>query len=100
MEVLRVSANSSPNSVAGAIASIMRDCGEVELQAVGAGATNQAVKAIAVACGYLLPVGIELVCVPTFATVSINGQDRTAIRFICMDMAGGFAVSGEKPPQL
>ncbi len=85
MEVLRVSANSSPNSVAGAIASVVRDCGEAEIQAVGAGATNQAVKAIAVARGYLSPLGIDLICIPTFANVIINDQERTAIKFICMN---------------
>lgn len=85
MEVLRVSANSAPNSVAGAIASVMRENGEVEIQAVGAGATNQAVKAIAVARGYLAPVGIDLVCIPTFANVLINDEERTAIKFVCTD---------------
>lgn len=71
--------------VAGAIASVVRENGEVELQSVGAGATNQAVKAIAIARGYLAPVGIELVCIPTFASVLINGLERTAIKFICMN---------------
>lgn len=85
MEILRVSANSAPNSVAGAIASVMREQGEVEIQAVGAGATNQAVKAIAIARGYLAPVGLDLVCIPTFATVIINDQERTAIKFVCTD---------------
>ena len=85
MEILRVSANSSPNSVAGAIASVMRENGEVEVQAVGAGACNQAVKSIAVARGYLAPVGIELVCIPEFATVIINEQERTALKLICCD---------------
>jgi stage V sporulation protein S len=55
----------------------------VEVQAVGAGATNQAVKAIAIARGYLAPVGIDLICVPAFANVSIDGEDRTAIKLIC-----------------
>lgn len=85
METLKVSANSTPNSVAGAIASVMREYGEVEIQAVGAGATNQAVKAIAIARGYLAPVGLDLVCIPAFSSVIINDQERTAIKFICMD---------------
>ncbi len=85
MEILRVSANSAPNSVAGAIASVMREFGQVEIQAVGAGATNQAVKAIAIARGYLAPIGIELVCIPAFATVVINDQERTAMKFLCME---------------
>lgn len=85
MEALKVSANSSPNSVAGAIASVMRDSGECEVQAVGAGATNQAVKAIAVARGYLAPMGIDLICIPVFSTVIINEEERTAMKFICAD---------------
>jgi stage V sporulation protein S len=83
MEVLKVSSHSTPNSVAGAIASVIRENTAVEVQAVGAGATNQAVKAIAIARGYLAPVGIDLICVPAFASVSIDGEDRTAIKLIC-----------------
>ena len=60
-----------------------KENGAVEVQAVGAGATNQAVKAIAVARGYLAPVGIDLVCIPTFANITIDGEDRTAIKLIC-----------------
>ena len=83
MEVLKVSARSYPNSVAGAIASVMREEGSVEVQAVGAGASNQAIKAIAVARGYLAPIGIDLICYPAFANVVIDGENRTAIRLIC-----------------
>ena len=83
MEVLKVSSRSAPNSVAGAIASVVRENGEVEVQAVGAGATNQAVKSIAIARGYLTPVGIDLVCIPTFASIEIDGETRTAIKLIC-----------------
>ena len=83
MEVLKVSSHSTPNSVAGAIASVIREHTEVEVQAVGAGATNQAVKAIAIARGYLAPVGVDLVCIPAFASVVIDGEDRTAIKLIC-----------------
>lgn len=68
MEVLKVSAKSVPNSVAGAIAGIVRDQSEVEVQAVGAGAANQAIKAVAIARGYLATSGIDLVCIPAFAT--------------------------------
>ncbi|EFC91853.1 MULTISPECIES: stage V sporulation protein S [Dethiosulfovibrio] len=81
MEVLKVSANSQPKSVAGAIAAVMRDSGMVECQAVGAGAVNQAVKSIAIARGYVAPNGIDLVCVPAFAKILIEGEERTAIRF-------------------
>jgi len=84
MEILKVSSRSTPNSVAGAIASVVRDKDEVEVQAVGAGATNQAVKAIAIARGYLAPVGIDLICIPAFANVLIDGEDRTAIKLICV----------------
>ncbi len=83
MEVLKVSSRSAPNSVAGAVASVVKENGAVEVQAVGAGAINQAVKAIAVARGYLAPVGIDLVCIPTFANITIDGEDRTAIKLIC-----------------
>ena len=82
MEVLKVSAKSVPNSVAGAIAGVIWDAGSVEVQAVGAGATNQAVKAIAIARGYLAPAGMDLVCVPTFGNIIINNEERTAIRLI------------------
>ena len=82
MEVLKVSAKSVPNSVAGAIAGVIRESGSVEVQAVGAGATNQAVKAIAIARGYLAPAGLDLVCVPTFGNIVINDEERTAIRLI------------------
>ena len=67
MEVLKVSSHSSPNSVAGAIA----------------GAANQAVKAIAIARGYLAPIGVDLICIPAFANIQIDGEDRTAIKLIC-----------------
>ncbi|MBE6848282.1 MAG: stage V sporulation protein S [Oscillospiraceae bacterium] len=83
MEVLKVSAHSIPTSVAGAIAGVVRDRNVVEIQAVGAGATNQAVKSIAVARGYLAPIGIDLVCIPAFASVVIDGEERTAIKLIC-----------------
>lgn len=83
MEILKVSARSVPNSVAGAIAGAVRENGCVEVQAVGAGAINQAVKAIAVARGFLAPSGVDLICVPAFGQVLINDEERTAMRFIC-----------------
>jgi len=83
MEVLKVSSHSLPNSVAGAIAGVVKDKSAVEVQAVGAGATNQAVKAVAIARGYLAPVGIDLICIPAFANVVIDGEDRTAMKLIC-----------------
>lgn len=78
---LKVSSKSSPASVAGAIAGIIKDGVPVEIQAVGAGAVNQAVKAIAISRGFLSPVGIEIACIPSFADIVIDGEYRTAIRF-------------------
>ena len=82
MEVLKVSARSMPNSVAGAIAGVIRDRGAVERQVVGAGATNQAVKATAIARGYLAPMGIDIVIIPAFSSVEIDGENRTAMKLI------------------
>lgn len=82
MEVLRVSTKSNPNSVAGALAGVLREKGTAELQAVGAGALNQAVKAVAIARGFVAPSGIDLVCVPAFADIEIDGEKRTAIKLI------------------
>lgn len=82
MEVLRVSTKSNSNSVAGALAGVLREKGTAELQAVGAGALNQAVKAVAIARGFVAPSGIDLVCVPAFADIEIDGEERTAIKLI------------------
>ncbi len=73
---------SDPNSVAGALAGTIREQGKAELQAIGAGAINQAVKAIAIARGYIAPSGVDLVCIPAFADIQIDGEERTAIKFI------------------
>lgn len=82
MEILKVSAKSSPNSVAGALAGVLRELGSAEIQAIGAGALNQAIKAVAIARGFVAPSGIDLVCVPAFADVEIEGEERTAIKLI------------------
>lgn len=82
MELLRVSAKSNSNSVAGALAGVIRERGTAELQVVGAGALNQAVKAIAIARGFVAPSGIDLICIPAFADVIIDGEERTAIKLI------------------
>jgi len=82
MEVLKVSAQSQPKSVAGALAAILRECGSVELQAVGAGAVNQAVKALAITRGFVAPNGIDLIVIPAFSQIFIDGDERTAIKFI------------------
>jgi stage V sporulation protein S len=81
-EVLKVSARSRPSAVAGAIAGVVRESGRAEVQAIGAGATNQAVKAVAIARDYLRETGIEAVCLPAFIDVKIDSEDRTAIRLI------------------
>jgi len=82
MEILKVSSHSNPNSVAGALAGVIRENGCAEMQAVGAGAVNQAVKAIAIARGYVSPSGIDLICIPAFADIEIDGEERTAIKLI------------------
>ena len=81
-EVLKVSADSKPKAVAGALAAVLRERGAVELQAVGAGAVNQAVKAIAITRGFVAPNGIDLVAIPAFTKVIIEGEERTAIKFL------------------
>ena len=80
-ELLRVAANSNPASVAGAIAGIIREKGKCDMQAVGAGAVNQAVKAVAIARGYLAPQGYDLWVVPAFIDIEMQGEERTAIAF-------------------
>ena len=82
MDILKVSAKSRSTAVAGAIAGVMRESGHAEVQAIGAGAVNQAVKAVAIARGYLAEEGIEIYCIPSFTEVLIGDQERTAIRII------------------
>ncbi len=81
-EVLKVSAHSRPSAVAGAIAGVIRHQGRAEVQAIGAGATNQAIKAVAIARDYLAPDGIDICCVPAFIDVMIANEERTAIRLV------------------
>ena len=82
MSVIRVSARSRTASVAGAIAGVVRESGKAEVQAIGAGAVNQSVKAIAIATGYLAEEDVHVVSVPSFTEVIIDGQERTAIRIL------------------
>ncbi|WP_160690189.1 stage V sporulation protein S [Clostridium sp. C2-6-12] len=82
MDVLKVSTKSNPNSVAGALAAIIKDQNIAEIQAVGAGAINQAVKAIAIARGFVAPSGKDIICVPAFTDIQIDGEERTAIKLI------------------
>ena len=82
MEILKISSKSNPNSVAGAIAGMVKESQKAEMQAIGAGALNQAVKAVAIARGFVAPSGVDLVCIPAFAEVEVEGEDRTGIKLI------------------
>ena len=82
METLKVSSKSNPSSVAGALANVFREKGKVEIQAVGAGALNQAIKSIAIARGFMAPSGKNLVCIPAFTDITIEGTEKTAIKLI------------------
>lgn len=81
-ENLKVSSKSNPNAVAGAIAGILTEKGKVEMQAIGAGAVNQAIKAIAIARSYVAAIGIDLICVPAFCIVNVENEDKTGMKFI------------------
>lgn len=82
MEVLKVASKSNPNAVAGALANTIREEGEAELQSIGAGALNQAIKAIIIARGYVAPSGIDLISIPAFTSVEIDNEEKTAIKLI------------------
>ncbi len=82
VNIIKVSAESRTSAVAGAIAGVVREANRAEVQAIGAGAVNQAVKAVAIARGYLHEDGLNIVCVPEFTTVDIDGKERTAIRLV------------------
>ena len=82
MEILKVSSKSKSSKVAGAIAELLKENSKVEMQAIGAGAINQTVKAIAVARGYVAPLGINLICIPAFTDVKVENEDRTGMKFI------------------
>ena len=82
MEILKISSKSNPNSVAGAIAGLVKESNKAEMQAIGAGALNQAIKSIAIARGFVAPSGKNLVCIPAFTDIVIEGEERTAIKLI------------------
>ncbi|MBI2251568.1 MAG: stage V sporulation protein S [Armatimonadetes bacterium] len=82
VDFLKVSSKSSPNAVAGALAGVLREKGSAEMQAIGAGALNQAIKAVAIARGFVAPSGMDLICIPAFTEIKIDGEERTAIRLI------------------
>ena len=80
MQTLKVSAHSKTKALAGALAAVIRTDGIVDLQAIGAGAVNQAIKAVAIARGYVAPNGINLVIIPSFVEIMIDNEERTAIK--------------------
>ena len=82
MDVLKVSSKSDANKVAGAIAGLVKETKRAEIQTIGAGALNQAVKAIAIARGFVAPIGIDLICIPAFTEVFVEGESRTGVKFI------------------
>jgi len=82
MDVIKVSANSRTAAVAGAIAGVVREHKHADVQAIGAGAVNQAIKALVLAIGYLKGDNIEVVCTPEFVDVEIDGKVRTAIKLV------------------
>lgn len=83
MDIIKVSSKSAPQKVAGAIANLIRESNnEVEIQAIGAGALNQAIKGIAIARGFVAPTGKNLVCIPAFVDTVIDGEEKTAIKLI------------------
>lgn len=82
MDILKISSKSNPNSVAGAIVGILKENTKVELDAVGAGAVNQAVKSIAIARGFMAPSGKNLICIPAFIDVEVEGESRTGMKII------------------
>ena len=82
MDILKVSSKSNPNTVAGALTNVFRDKGTVEIQAIGAGAINQAIKGVAIARGFVAPSGKNLICIPAFQDIMVDGEERTAIKLI------------------
>ena len=82
MEILKVSSKSNPSKVAGAIANVYREYGSVEIQTIGAGSLNQAIKAICIARGFLAPSGQNIVVVPAFSDIIINKEEKTAIKLV------------------
>ena len=82
MDVLKVSAKSNPNSVAGALAGVLREHGRAEMQAIGAGALNQAIKAVAIARGFVAPSGMDLICIPAFIEIEIEEDESLSKKFL------------------
>ena len=100
MEILKVSSKSNPSKVAGAIANIYREKGEVEIQTIGAGSLNQAIKAIAICRGFVAPTGDNLVVIPAFNDITINGEQKTAIKLLVIKWASWIPNLGVLTPDL
>lgn len=81
-EILKVSTKSNPNLVAGALVNILKEKENVEIHSIGAGALNQAIKAVAIARGFVAPSGKELAVIPSFWEVNIENQVKTAIKLV------------------
>ncbi len=86
MEILKVSSKSNPSKVAGAIANVFRENGTVEIQTIGAGSLNQAIKSVCIARGFLAPSGQNLVVIPAFSDIIIDGEEKTAIKLVVESM--------------
>ena len=82
MKIIKVSSKSKPNNVAGAFANILKEKKEIDVQVVGAGALNQLIKSIIICRGYLAPIGINIVCIPSFTNVKIDNIDKTGIKIL------------------
>jgi stage V sporulation protein S len=96
VDTIKVSAKSRSTSVAGAIAGVIREHHRAEVQAIGAGAVNQAIKAVAIARGYLERDGLDIACVPTFVEVDVSGEERTAVK-LTVEVRGTFTPRPETP---
>ena len=93
MDLIKVASKSRSTAVAGAIAGVVRETGRVNVQAIGAGAVNQAVKAVVIARSYLEMDGIDIICIPIFVEVMIDDQERTAVR-LCVETRGTNTIAG------
>jgi stage V sporulation protein S len=103
VDTIKVSAKSRSTAVAGAIAGVIREHKRADVQAIGAGAVNQAVKAIAIAHGYLQQDGLDIVCIPTFVEVDVSGEERTAVKLAVEvrsehEPLPGARIEGAPPP--
>ncbi len=81
-KVIRVSSKSNSSAVAGAIAGMLKENPKIEINAIGAGALNQAIKAVAIARGFVATSGVELVCIPSFGSTIIDGEEKTSVKLL------------------